>query len=48
VVKAAIGILDSRGEWHDAPVLWNYNSPRTVLVLEPRAAAPAAPSAGAR
>lgn len=31
VVRAEIGIVDSRGEWHGAPVLWNYYSPRTVL-----------------
>jgi hypothetical protein len=24
VVRAEIGILDARGAWHDAPVLWNY------------------------
>jgi hypothetical protein len=40
VVKAEIGIIDSRGEWHDAPVLWNYYGPRVVL-------APTAPGAGA-
>jgi hypothetical protein len=33
VVKAEIGILDGRGGWHDAPVLWNYSYPRTVIVL---------------
>jgi hypothetical protein len=35
VVSARIGILDSRGEWHEAPVLWNYVSPRvTARVAE--------------
>lgn len=34
IVRAEIGILDSRGEWHDAPVLWNYSSPRAVLRLD--------------
>jgi hypothetical protein len=33
VVKAEIGIIDSSGQWHDAPVLWNYFGPRAVLVL---------------
>jgi hypothetical protein len=28
VVSAEIGILDQGGSWHDAPVLWNYSSPR--------------------
>jgi hypothetical protein len=32
-VRAEIGILDARGAWHDAPVLWNYFSPRAVLVF---------------
>jgi len=31
VVRARIGIIDSRGEWHDAPVLWNYREPRAVV-----------------
>ena len=31
VVRAEIGIIDSRGAWHDAPVLWNYFGPRAVL-----------------
>lgn len=31
VVRAEIGIVDSKGEWHGAPVLWNYFSPRAVL-----------------
>jgi hypothetical protein len=31
VVRAEIGIVDSRGDWHDAPVLWNYLAPRAVL-----------------
>jgi len=31
VVRAEIGLLDSRGAWHDAPVLWNYSAPRVVL-----------------
>jgi hypothetical protein len=33
VVRAEIGMLDSRGAWHDAPVLWNYYGPRAVLSL---------------
>jgi len=50
VAKAEIGILDSRGGWHDAPVLWNYYAPRAVLALEPLgpAAATTAPAAGER
>ncbi len=31
VVRAEIGIIDSGGAWHDAPVLWNYYGPRTVV-----------------
>jgi hypothetical protein len=31
VLYAKIGIIDSNGAWHDAPVLWNYSSPRVVL-----------------
>ncbi len=31
IVRAEIGIIDSRGVWHDAPVLWNYYGPRAVL-----------------
>jgi hypothetical protein len=31
VVRAEIGLLDSGGAWHDAPVLWNYLGPRAVL-----------------
>jgi hypothetical protein len=31
VIRAQIGILDSSGLWHDAPVLWNYVTPRAVL-----------------
>lgn len=31
VVRAEIGLMDSRGLWHDAPVLWNYYGPRAVL-----------------
>jgi|GEM_PF-2570220 hypothetical protein len=31
VVRAEIGIIDSRGGWHGAPVLWNYFGPRAVL-----------------
>lgn len=31
VVAAQIGILDAKGQWHDAPVLWNYLSPRIVI-----------------
>jgi hypothetical protein len=38
IVRAEIGIIDSRGEWHDAPVLWNYFAPRAVLVLSARKA----------
>jgi len=26
-VSASIGILDGRGDWHEAPVLWNYARP---------------------
>lgn len=48
VVKAEIGILDSLGEWHDAPVLWNYYGPRAALVLKPLGAASPARSKGAR
>jgi hypothetical protein len=50
VVRAEIGILDARGEWHDAPVLWNYYGPRAVLSLDalPATPAPAAGAAGAR
>ena len=33
VVRAEIGIIDSRGEWHGAPVLWNYSGPSAVLAL---------------
>jgi hypothetical protein len=33
VVRAEIGIIDSGGQWHDAPVLWNYIGPRAVLAL---------------
>ena len=33
IVRAQIGIIDARGAWHDAPVLWNYSSPRAVLAL---------------
>jgi hypothetical protein len=33
VVSAEIGIIDASGAWHDAPVLWNYFSPRTTLAL---------------
>ena len=33
VVRAEIGIVDSRGAWHDAPVLWNYSAPRAVLTI---------------
>jgi hypothetical protein len=33
VVKAEIGIVDGRGLWHDAPVLWNYVSPRAVPIV---------------
>ena len=32
IVRAEIGIIDSSGAWHDAPVLWNYYGPRAVLV----------------
>ena len=38
VVRAEIGIVDSRGAWHDAPVLWNYSSPRAVIAYGPGAA----------
>jgi hypothetical protein len=31
LASAAIGIVDARGAWHDAPVLWNYSKPRAVL-----------------
>ena len=31
LVSAEIGIIDAKGAWHDAPVLWNYFGPRTVL-----------------
>jgi hypothetical protein len=31
VVKAQIGIIDSSGAWHDAPVLWNYFAPKMSL-----------------
>jgi hypothetical protein len=31
VVRAEIGIVDAKGLWHDAPVLWNYYQPRAVL-----------------
>jgi hypothetical protein len=31
IVRAEIGIVDGRGAWHDAPVLWNYFGPRAVL-----------------
>jgi hypothetical protein len=34
VVRAEIGIVNARGEWHDAPVLWNYSSPRASFALE--------------
>jgi hypothetical protein len=30
-VRAEVGIIDSRGLWHDAPVLWNYRVPRVLL-----------------
>jgi hypothetical protein len=30
-VRAEIGIIDSAGLWHDAPVLWNYRVPRVIL-----------------
>jgi hypothetical protein len=33
VVSAEIGIVDARGEWHGAPVLWNYIGPRTLFVV---------------
>jgi hypothetical protein len=33
VVRASIGILDSGGAWHDAPVLWNYTEPRAAFAL---------------
>ena len=33
VISAEIGIIDSSGLWHDAPVLWNYVGPRAVIVL---------------
>jgi hypothetical protein len=33
VVRAEIGIIDSRGDWHDAPVLWNYYGPRAALAI---------------
>jgi len=36
VVESRIGILDARGEWHDAPVLWNYYVPRMVLERKSR------------
>jgi hypothetical protein len=31
IMRAEIGIIDSQGGWHDAPVLWNYYAPRAVL-----------------
>ena len=31
VLRAEIGIVDARGQWHDAPVLWNYSQPRAML-----------------
>ena len=31
LVSAEIGIIDSKGAWHDAPVLWNYFGPRAIL-----------------
>jgi hypothetical protein len=37
VVRAEIGIIDSRGAWHDAPMLWNYHGPRAVLAYGRRA-----------
>lgn len=33
VVAARIGILDAKGEWHEAPVLWNYASPRVAALV---------------
>jgi len=42
ILRAEIGIIDSRGEWHDAPVLWNYCAPRAVLSVERPAASPKA------
>jgi hypothetical protein len=36
VLRAEIGIIDAQGAWHDAPVLWNYFSPRAVLSYEGR------------
>ncbi len=32
-VKAEIGIIDASGQWHDAPVLWNYTLPRAATTL---------------
>ena len=34
IVRAEIGIMDARGAWHDAPVLWNYFGPRAVLTYD--------------
>lgn len=33
IVSAEIGIIDAKGEWHDAPVLWNYSAPRTAVAI---------------
>jgi hypothetical protein len=33
VVRVEVGILDSSGEWHDAPVLWNYVCPKALVAL---------------
>jgi hypothetical protein len=48
VVQAEIGIMDAHGDWHDAPVLWNYISPRVVLVIGEKAGSAGAGPAGGR
>jgi len=45
-IKAEIGIIDAQGEWHDAPVLWNYCEPRAMQIVA--AARGGAPSQGSR
>jgi hypothetical protein len=46
VIGAEIGILDGRGEWHHAPVLWNYRSPKAVVALAAAARTGGAAEAG--
>lgn len=46
IVRAEIGIIDSSGAWHDAPVLWNYYGPRAVL--EARSTSESGPGAKGR